>query len=112
MYLIYCVACNLQYVECTTRALRTRIGKHYCDTVDLNAKHISNVSLNFRECHAGDLSLCRFTGIEKLTPMPRGEDKFRKMLNREAWWIFRLKTRVPPGVKPQLGPGTTFTVFI
>lgn len=54
MYLIYNVACNFQYVGCTTRALRTRVGEHYCYTVNTNARHIHNILRHFRECHASD----------------------------------------------------------
>lgn len=83
---------------CTTRSLRTRIGEHHCNTNNPNVKHISNVTSY------------RFRGIERLLHLPRGGDREKRLLRREAWWNFRLKTRSPQGVKLEMGSGPACTL--
>lgn len=83
-YLSTCTMCSPQYVGCTTRFLKTRIGEYYRNTNNLNVKQISNVTRHIRDCHQSDLSSFRFRGIERLSHLLRGGDRERRLLGREA----------------------------
>lgn len=65
------------------------------------ALNISAVSRHFQVQHAGDVSSFRFQGIERVFRPIRGGDHYRKLLSREAKWIFDLDTREPRGMNVQ-----------
>lgn len=49
VYIVECFLCALQYVDCTVRPLRTRIGEHYNDSLNPNARNKTKVSKHFRD---------------------------------------------------------------
>lgn len=58
-------------------------------------KALSNVSKHFK--HHGDMSSLTFYDLERMK-IPPGRDTHSKLLEREVWWIFTLKTRMPAGM--------------
>lgn len=98
VYSVRCSVCNLNYVGCTTRKLKTRIQEHIRDSSNPNVGNASNVSKHFLHCHQGNLSGLQVFGIEKVNKPRRGGDWRRALLNREAFWILRLDTSHPKGL--------------
>lgn len=98
VYLISCTQCSLQYVGCTSTPLKTRIRRHLSDIRNTSAVNISGASRHFKLAHDGDLTGFTFSGIERVFPNPRGGDLKKKILHREAKWIFDLNTRSPAGL--------------
>lgn len=72
VYVVECSACQIQYVGCTIRHLRIRVSEHYNDTVNPNAKNISNVSKHFKTVHGGNLDTFSFFGLEHVKRSTRG----------------------------------------
>lgn len=98
LYLVICTHCKLWYVGCTSNSLKTRIRRHLSDSVNDNAFNISAVSRHLKFVHFGDLTHFSFTGIKKVVCNIRGGDLRKKLLFREAFWIFKLATRMPEGL--------------
>ncbi len=48
------------------------------------------------------LSDMKFLGIERILPHRRGGDRDKKLLQREAFWIFELKSLFPEGMNEEL----------
>lgn len=101
VYTIYCEACKRQYIGCSSTELKIRIRRHLSDIENLTAVNISAASRHFTEVHNRDTSHFRFMAIERVTPNHRGGDLKKKLLIREAFWIFTLGTRVPQGLNIQ-----------
>lgn len=66
VYSVECTSCNLQYVGCTARPLRTWIGEHYQGAYYPSDKGLSNVSKHFKHLHAGNMSDFSFYGLQKV----------------------------------------------
>lgn len=98
VYLISCT-CGMQYVGKTGREFRRRIGEHLGD---VRNHRDTAVSRHLWQQHGGDISNIRFQGIERIQPSIRGGDTDRRILQREAFWIFTLQTSTPHGLNDQL----------
>lgn len=96
--LFTCEECQLQYFGCTSNALKIRIRWHLLDATKELALNVSAASRHFSLVHGGDTSRFTFSGIESVTQTIRGGDMIRKLLPREAFWIFTLGTRAPMGM--------------
>lgn len=101
IYMIKGKLCNLQYIGCTTRKLKVRVREHICGAQmgQSFSRNISNISRHFRETHHGYITHPEVVGMEKVTPPPRGGDWQKKNSMREAFWILKLKTHFPLGLK-------------
>ncbi len=98
IYIIIC-PCSQLYVGKTTRALRTRMIEH---TSAIRRQDItSSISRHFKSANHS-LSDMKFLGIERILPHRRGGDKDKKLLQREAFWIFELKSLFPEGMNEEL----------
>lgn len=71
---VRCVDCNVGYVGCTTRKLKTRILEHLHDAGNTEARNPSDVSKHFSVCHSGNLNSLRVCGIERVNRPRRGGD--------------------------------------
>lgn len=100
IYLAECVACQIQYVGCTSNSLKTRIRRHISDSrkTTFGTSGISNLSRHFAITHKGDTKDLRVCGIERVRSHPRGGNMRDRLLLREANWIFNLESRVPHGL--------------
>lgn len=98
VYLITCKVCNIQYVGCTTTALKTRIKRHLSDVNRTLAVGLSMVSRHCQQIHGGSTSSIIFSGIEKVSRPLRGSDLRKKLLNRETFCIYHLNTWSPNGL--------------
>lgn len=94
MYVITCVRCHLQYVGCTSNALKIHIRRNLSDISSSTTVNLSAASKHFATVHEGDVTYFRFTGIEKVTRHSRDGDMRNLLFMQEAFWIFTLGTRV------------------
>ncbi|OCT63445.1 hypothetical protein XELAEV_18044541mg [Xenopus laevis] len=104
IYVMTC-QCGKRYVGKTKREFRRRILEHVGDV-----KHKRNTSLarHINETHNGCLEMLKFTAVDRIEPTLRVGDIDRKLLQREAQWIYWLNTRAPNG----LNEGFTFSPFL
>lgn len=98
VYLFTCDICNVQYTGSTMCALKTRVRRHISDVNASYATNISAVSRHIREIHDGDPSCLTVQAIERLNRSARGGDDIHRLRNREAYWMFVLKTCNPHGL--------------
>lgn len=98
IYMIFCEYCKLQYIGCSSTELKVRVRRHLSDIENVSAVNISAASRHFVEVHERDTTYFKFMAIERVTPNHRGGDIRKKLLIREAFWIFTLGTRVPQGL--------------
>ncbi len=100
-YVIYIIICPcLQlYVGKTTRALHTRMIEH--TSAIRRPDDTSSISHHFKSANHS-LSDMKFLGIERILPHRRGGDRDKKLLQREAFWIFELKSLFPEGMNEEL----------
>lgn len=96
MYLIYCTDCLGQYVGCTTRKMKIRIGNHKWSQKphEFRTHTISGVHV-ILECYAGELSRMSVTATERVQRPMRGGDWSKCLRTREAFWIHKMNTRLP-----------------
>lgn len=91
---IYLLRCPCYKIYCgkTSRSLKIRIGEHKSA---IRRKDITSpVAKHFAENgHSVDQLQC--IGIEKISQPRRGGDLDRKLLQREAFWIYRLNGMSP-----------------
>ncbi len=83
----------------TTRALHTRMIKH--TSAIRRPDDTSSISHHFKSANHS-LSDMKFLGIERILPHRRGGDRDKKLLQREAFWIFELKSLFPEGMNEEL----------
>lgn len=95
IYGITCIACNVQYVGCTSNMLEIRIRRHLSDARNTAIVNKSMASWHFTQQHHDDTSHFRFSGIEQVFRPIRGGDNAIKLLSHESWWIFRLNNQSP-----------------
>lgn len=100
VYMATCLECSAQYVGCTTNALKVRIRRHISDTRNLVglSTNTSGLSRLFQQTHQGDTRSLRVSGIERVKHSSRGGDFSKRLLHREAKWIFDLQTPTPQGL--------------
>lgn len=98
IYVILCNTCMVQYVGCSSTELKVRIRRHLSDITNTAAVNVSAASRHFIQIHDRDISSFKCTDIEKVILNHRGGDLKKKLLIREAFWIFSLNTRIPQGL--------------
>ncbi len=98
IYIMLC-SCPLLYVGKTKRALRTRIVEHM--SAIRRQDHTSPVFRHF-ESAKHSFSDFKFLGIERVLLHRRGGNRDRKLLQREAFWIFELKSLTPTGLNEEM----------
>lgn len=98
VYVIECTKCDLLYVGNTTRKLKTRVMEHLNYIVNPTYTNISNVARHFIQEHNRSTEFFCTYGIENVRVPKRGGSVNKILLQREAFWILRLKTRVPAGL--------------
>lgn len=84
--------CGLHY-----KKVKKRIAEHV-SAIIRGLHHYSGAVSHFVLKHNNALSSFSFYGIEHVTKPSRGGDWRRSLLNREAYWILRLKTWAPSGM--------------
>ena len=95
-----CTLCNKQYVGKTETAFNIRLNIHRKDTKDPNAmlacRHFQQQGHNFNS-HA------KYIIIDKLANASSSKDILReRLMQRENFWIKKLKTLVPLGLNQEL----------
>ncbi|XP_056404927.1 uncharacterized protein LOC130296905 [Hyla sarda] len=100
VYLCRCT-CPLGYVGKTSREIRRRVGEHLGD---IRHRHDTSIAKHVWEQHNGDPKVLTFQVIEVIRSSIRRGDTDRKILRKEAEWIFRLKTDVNR-IDPSLSKG-------
>lgn len=99
VYLLKC-PCGLVHVGQTKRQLKLRIAEHKTAIRTKNITYaIARHYVQANHCSPASL---RFWGIEKVTIPSRGGDVIRKLLCREAYWIYLLDTLEPSGLNEEL----------
>lgn len=105
--IVYGASCTCEkiYIGKTTQEFRRRISKHL-SAIRTGAE--TPLAKHIREYHKGDLNTLSFWGITKPKLGPRSGNLDKLLLQIEAKWIYRLKSRTPLG----LNEGFTFFAFI
>ncbi|XP_040277323.1 uncharacterized protein LOC120992413 [Bufo bufo] len=98
IYIIVCTTCDLIYVGCTTRKFKDRLREHLNYIHNPTATGVSNAAYHFIHIHNRSTDTLNTFAFERVTLPQRGGDIKQKILLREAFWIWRLKTRVPYGL--------------
>lgn len=98
VYLFTCKVCQVQYVGSTVCELKTRIRRHMSDINAVYTTNVSAVSRHAIETHNRDPSCFEVQAIERLHRSNRGGDDVHRLRNREAFWMFVLKTCAPDGL--------------
>ncbi|OCT95583.1 hypothetical protein XELAEV_18013271mg [Xenopus laevis] len=104
IYVMTC-QCGKCYVGKTKREFRRRILEH---VGDVKHKRNTSVARHINETHNGSLEMLKFTAVDLIEPTLRVGDIDKKLLQREAQWIYWLNTRAPNG----LNEGFTFSPFL
>ncbi|CAH2324294.1 Hypothetical predicted protein, partial [Pelobates cultripes] len=90
IYLLSC-SCKKLYVGKTFRMFKLRIREHV-NSVNPTRQIDTPISKHLKLHHGGSSEGIRFSGIERVTLGPRGGDLDKKLLQRESFWIYKLKT--------------------
>lgn len=98
IYMLTC-PCGLSYIGKTHRSLKTRISEHRSNIRTGETKN--PVAAHFVQA-GHPFSSLRYIGIEMVKMSCRGGDIERKLLQRESFWIHRLNTWSPLGLKEEL----------
>uniref|UniRef100_A0A803JPB3 Reverse transcriptase domain-containing protein n=1 Tax=Xenopus tropicalis TaxID=8364 RepID=A0A803JPB3_XENTR len=96
IYLLTCLHCDIQYVGCTTRSLKSRMREHIRHIVSKDSN--SPVSRHFIQCCDSNVSCLQIQVIDRVSPDERGSDMLERLLRLEVKWIFLLGTRHPGGL--------------
>ena len=91
--------CGQVYIGQTKRALKVRIGEHKPAIRNKNLDYA--MARHYVEAGHGSVASLKFIGIEKVTLPHRGGDIIRKLLQREAYWIYTLNAASAGGVNDQ-----------
>lgn len=98
IYVISCTECHLQYVGCSSTELKVRIRRHLSDIANVNSVNVSAASRHFISNHNREVTAFKFMGVEKVSVGYRGGNMKKKLLIREAFWMFMLNSRHPDGL--------------
>lgn len=96
MRVIYMITCPKIYIGETKRPLKVRIGEHLREFNEKDPE--KSLAKHFSNCHGGCTEGVRVKGIYVLTLPPRRGDFNRIFLQKEKWWIYRLKYIVSVGL--------------
>ena len=95
IYLMECTICNLQYAGKNETPLNIRLNNHREDILVaiLVDKHYQKSGHRFNE-------LARFAIIDRLTNINLDKEILRaRLIQRENFWMHRLQTKGPKGLK-------------
>ncbi len=92
-------SCPLLYVGKTKRGLRTRTVEHM--SAIRRQDHTSPVFRHFESAKHSFYDF-KFLGIERVLLHRRGGNRDRKLLQREAFWIFELRSLIPTGLNEEM----------
>lgn len=95
IYVLIC-PCNLWYIGRTSRKLKTRVREH-CRNIRLGLETHS-VPAHYKIHHNRDPAGLRFFALEVIKSWWRGDNLDQKLNQREAYWIYHLKTLTPAGL--------------
>ncbi|OCT87222.1 hypothetical protein XELAEV_18020920mg [Xenopus laevis] len=96
--------CGIEYVGNTIREFQRRVMEL---VGDVRHKRNTSVANHINTMHAGNIEMMRFFGIQKVLNSTRVGDLNRKLLQKEAKWIYTMASKAPYGLK-----GFTFTPFL
>ena len=99
VYLLKC-PCGMAYIGQTKRPLKIRIGEHKTAIRTGNLEYA--MARHYKQANHGSPASLRFWGIEKVSSSARGGDIIKKLLRREAYWIYTLNTLEPSGLNEEL----------
>ena len=94
IYLIHCDSCGAQYVE-TGRTLREGFNGHRADA---RLSKRTNVAIRFDGCLCNFEQHCKLYPIEEIPDTLSQEANKKLRLERENFWIRKLKTYTPYGM--------------
>lgn len=99
VYIMFCI-CGAFYIGKTKRQFWRRIKDHiyYGHSNKLNTPIGRHIAL----AHKWDTSVVKFAALERIIPDERGGDFDKKILQREARWIFSLQATVAPGLNESM----------
>lgn len=97
-YVVYCLTCpcGLLYVGRTIRPLRKRFGEHRNLVEKGIDKH--SVPRHFKEHHGQTSSGLRVWVIESIPPTLPTAERYKRLCERENYWIYTLDTLSPGGL--------------
>ncbi|OCT98066.1 hypothetical protein XELAEV_18010294mg [Xenopus laevis] len=104
IYVMECI-CGKRYVGKTKREFKRRIMEH---VGDVRNKRNTSIANHINEHHFGDCSIMKFIAVDHIKPTTRIGDIDRKLLQREAEWIYWLNSKTPAG----LNEGFMFSPFL
>ncbi|OCT58240.1 hypothetical protein XELAEV_180024281mg, partial [Xenopus laevis] len=104
IYVMECT-CDKRYVGKTKREFRRRIMEH---VGDVRNKRNTSIANHINDYHKGDCNMMKFTAVDHIASTTRIGDIDRKLLQREAEWIYWLNSKTPVG----LNEGFTFSPFL
>ncbi|OCT76067.1 hypothetical protein XELAEV_18031256mg [Xenopus laevis] len=104
IYVMQC-ACGIEYVGKTIREFRRRIMEH---VGDVRHKRNTSIANHINICHNGNTNMMHCIGVEQVLSTTRIGDLDRKLLQKEAEWIYSMGTKSPHG----LNEGFTFAPFL
>ncbi|XP_069592039.1 uncharacterized protein [Ranitomeya imitator] len=104
--------CSLVYVGLTTRALKVRVREHVRGIIaaanESDLEQLKTIPRHFKEYHSCDPSGLKVRGIDHIRTNFRGGNLGRSLAQKEAKWIWTLKTVQPDGLNKNL----SFAPFI
>ena len=99
IYLITCSRCGVQYVGETSQRLNLRMNNH---RTAINGKKDTILYEHFRQEDGCHITHCIVQPIEKIDDSGSKQDQKKKRLEREAFWIKKLRTLTPYGLNDRL----------
>ncbi|OCT97473.1 hypothetical protein XELAEV_18009697mg [Xenopus laevis] len=99
VYMLKC-PCGMAYIGQTIRSVKERIkeNRNNIRNYKANAATDTSVSRHFYN-HGHNLSQFRWLVLEKIVLAKRGGDVKKSLGQREAYWIKRMNTLAPSGLK-------------
>lgn len=90
------------YVGKTKRPLKVQIGEHLREINDKGTIPEKPLDKHFALCHGVSSLVMKIKGIFALKLLIRRGDLDRILLQKEKWWIYRLKSLVLVGLNTEL----------
>lgn len=101
-YVVYCLRCpcGCFYVGRTKRKLKERFYEHKYAIRIQNEDY--PMAKHYKDAHHSDPSSLKIQGIEIVKTSIRGGDKLKLLLQRETFWIWKLKAMEFPGLNEEI----------
>lgn len=101
IYMITC-PCPKIYIGKTKRQLRVCIGEHLREINDKTKIPLKPLAKHFAQFHGGVSRAMVVKGIYALNLPSRRSNFDRIHLQKEKWWVYRLKSLTPVGLNTEL----------